>query len=158
MSPLAMPGPDFLVFYWKSFAVALGLTLLLRWQCRRRFASGQSFAFMRRDLGATELAVISGKPHRLVELALARLARDGRLAVGADGKLECVGNLSPGAGEVEGQVYNALKGGSRTLEELRKAVEPPADCKTDWQIFGELARRMGAASSTATSSPTTSSW
>jgi formate dehydrogenase alpha subunit len=32
----------------------------------------------------------------------------------------------------------------RRVQRVRKAVEPPADCKTDWQIFGELARRMGA--------------
>ncbi|MDO8331716.1 MAG: formate dehydrogenase subunit alpha [Fluviicoccus sp.] len=31
----------------------------------------------------------------------------------------------------------------RRVQRVRKAVEPPADCRTDWQIFGELARRIG---------------
>jgi uncharacterized protein (TIGR04222 family) len=142
-----LAGPVFIVLYWKALMVALLASKALRVICRWRHDQPRAvsrwasagvggigstdgavrIAVLRRELGATELALISDEPSRVVEVALARLARDGKLRAAADGGgFEAVDADVHSGHVIEQQVLDAITAGRPSLREIWPTIQIPA--------------------------------
>lgn len=128
MSAMSLAGTAFLALFLKLMVAAWGACFFLRWVCRMNNAhlSAASRHKSRRDV---ELALLSGEPRRMAELAIAQLARKGLVMAGEDGTLSLNGAPPAHLSELESQIICRISEGSKHVWELVGKVEAPAEVR-----------------------------
>ena len=117
LSPLDLPGPQFLLFYFVSLIAAL----LLSWQLKKLCRRSANLPFRLPELVPIEMALFAGGRERAIQAALVRLARRGGLAATADGRGFVVnGALPAGSQALEDELYREVRSGKGRAIHLRQ--------------------------------------
>ncbi len=120
MNPFDLPGPQFLVVFFITFAVALAVALWLRWALLQPADEPGREAL---DLGPYEVAYLAGHEELAINTAIIRLIQQNVLTVSNRALNQSGAGLPAEAPELEQQVYDAVEpDAGKTISAVRSAV------------------------------------